>query len=315
MRALIVSASVMFLGVLVFVYARREGTKEIPIEYSNIWSMANSNGSQVLAGTYDGFVCAVDLEKGLMWRTKGHIGGVISLDLSTDRGKLVSGGRDGVINLWDGAKIMDSFHPHDGWVHFVRFSQEKVAEFYSGGSRFLMRWSIDTKRAKTVKCPSMPMSFVEVPEVNRLFIGGANGVVYSVDPNLERFEPLGDHGGAVSGLVVTDSGKLASCGANKKIKVWSLDPRRLETVLDLHESPILCMATRKNVIATGDTSGVIVVFDVAANRKIARFQSAMGAVSSILFLSDHIVVSGSKERTMECWDTRAEEAQKRIAIR
>jgi WD40 repeat protein len=118
-----------------------------------------------------------------------------------------------------------------------------------------------------------------------------------------------------SAVFSPDSRRLASCGFDRTIRVWEIDPRTLASegegvqrcqVLRGHTDSAFAAAFHPDGIrlATAGRDRAIVLWDLARGEEVARLQGHAGYVWSLAFSPDgKTLVSGSGDFTVRLWDT------------
>src|SRR5436190_24401339 len=79
------------------------------------------------------------------------------------------------------------------------------------------------------------MAVVRQPNTNRLFLGGSDFKVYTVDPTVAKFEPkeIGKHESYVTSLALAGK-NLISAGYDGKLHWWDIDRASSIRSVDAH---------------------------------------------------------------------------------
>lgn len=159
----------------------------------------------------------------------GHRGGVLSIALSPDGERLLSGGRDGTMRLWrvsDG-KQMAVFDQHRSWVEAVAFAggNRRAASVSRDGC--LRLWDLQTKQLLAeMNVGGTPGALACSADGSRAYVSGRTGIVTCWDlVNAKQVAALKGHGDAVTALALAEDGKhLISASEDTTLLVWQVAP-------------------------------------------------------------------------------------------
>lgn len=164
---------------------------------SIVYDISFSKGGGWLAATEEKSVNLFDTQSGKLIRSfqDGHTGQVLSVAVSDDSTKLASGGKDGLLLIWDvqTGEVLEKLAHHQGVITSVKFH----------------------------------------PQRNLLISAGSDNkiTVYDYQKRQVLFE-LAKHTDDVNAIAVSPDGNiLASAGADKIIRLWGLNTGKLLTEL------------------------------------------------------------------------------------
>lgn len=191
----------------------------------------------------------------------GHDGPVLSIALSSDRRRLVSGGKDRTVRLWDcvNGKELARLEGHTGPVRGVDFAPdgERIVSASEDGSVRL--WDVASKT------------------LIRAFVGH-EGAVHCV-----RFTP--------------DGKRLLSGGADRSLRVWDVESGRQLHEWYGHDAALTCLSISADGtrVLTGSCDGGALCRDVATGRELCYLHVG-GQVHFALFTADgkRAVVGGDR---------------------
>ena len=74
---------------------------------------------------------------------KLEISGIRSISSSNDGTRIISGGADGTIKVWNSVtdKVINTFYGHSGWVHSVSFSNDGTRIVSGGADGTIKVWN------------------------------------------------------------------------------------------------------------------------------------------------------------------------------
>lgn len=264
-----------------------------------------------------------------------HHGTVSSLVFSSDGRKLMTGGKDQVIRVWDvqtGALLRTLA------VSALKDAAiQRIPQYLSGDKSGKNKWDAD-------QLLSMASEYTE-----KLSLKLGDGIRMDLGSSAE-FQSLRGKSNIVGALAHALDGNLIAGGVGDEIRVWSLTSgteigtlsRRSDIVTSIsfhmvepllasgqingdvalwdieqgsrvrtlngHRTPIraLCFSSKKSLLASGSDAGMIKLWDYDSGREIATFVGHEDRVTSLAFTADEkMLVSGSSDGTVRVWDLPA----------
>ncbi|MEB3280617.1 MAG: sugar-binding protein [Lyngbya sp.] len=204
------------------------------------------------------------LERNRLEGKEGHLGPVISVNLSPNGKMVASAGDDQKIKLWKSTgEFIQSLEGHDGKVWYVTFSPD---------SKIIASASED----KTIK-------------------------LWKVDGTLIRTIPA--HEDAVQWLSFSPDGQqIASASRDQTVKIWTAEGS-LITTLRGHNSPVLSVSFSPDgqLIASSSQDGTLILWNRQGNL-IKTFKAHNQDIWSIAFSPDsQTIASASTDQTVKLW--------------
>jgi WD40 repeat protein len=209
----------------------------------------------------------------------GHPRGLWALSFDHDGRTLASGGREGLIKVWDVAarRELRVLPGHEGGVWAVAFSPGGEILASGGGDNLIRLWDTSTGR-----------------EVGTL-VG---------------------HAGLVSSVLFTDGGRtLVSGSEDKTIKFWDVAARREVRTLIGHTRPVTSISVSADGgrLASGSWESVIRLWDVSSGRQLSPLEGHGEAVPSVAFSPrGRLLASASSDGSVKLWDVDAGRAVRSI---
>ncbi|WP_416670621.1 nSTAND1 domain-containing NTPase [Egbenema bharatensis] len=182
---------------------------------------------------------------------------------------IVSGGRDGTINIWDlqGNRLGSPIPAEQGQVRAVAVSANGETIASAGSDGTIRLWTPQGE-------PIAP--------------------------------PLRGHTGEVLALAMTADGQgLASGGKDGTIRFWNRQGQPLGTAIDAEAGTIEAIAISPNQpqIATGSSDGTVRLWNLQGNLIVPPFQGHQGNVEDIDFSPDgRQIVSSGSDGTVRIWN-------------
>lgn len=136
-------------------------------------------------------VAAFDAQRGVeQTRFEGHAGWVVDLDLSQDGRRLIAGGRDGMITVWDtrSAKAQASWRAFDGWAHAVSISPDGARVYGTAGRPHAIGvWDIKGEPMGTLEAHQEWISALDaLPDGLASADVGGSVIVWGLDGEVKR---------------------------------------------------------------------------------------------------------------------------------
>ncbi|KHJ43327.1 WD domain, G-beta repeat protein [Trichuris suis] len=221
---------------------------------------------------------------------RGHKLSVTSVALSADGRKVVSGSKDGDI-------LICTFE-----LNFQNFSY-----LYLIGD---LETSAKIRRLRCKRYSHVGHDYVTSvapsQDGNLLCSGGKDGRINIWDFETGEFLRTLQHEGGVTGLSVrTGHNQLFSCGADKSVKLWTLDGFGFVDSMYGHEAPIqdIDSLARQRAITCGGRDHTIRIWKVLEDSQLVfdTEKFCWGSMDTVRLISEDHFVAGSSSGCLSLW--------------
>ena len=295
------------------------------------------DGSRVVAAGGDGMIRIWNLETGELERDfradeidSPHLtvlggGCVWSVVVTPDGRRIVSGGSDGAVRVWDLAtgQLELEIQAHDGEVNAVAISPDGTRIASAGMDYSACLWSLATGDLEHELTADRAISS------RPLYSYGVRAVVFTPDgrhviSDAARREAAlqvwdvatgrleltldGPEDQAHALAVTPDGSRAVSGGDDGKLRVWSLAGGHLERTIEGHAEEVRALAITPDGrdVVSGDYDGVVLVTALAGGRVEFKLEASHGSTLAIALTPDgrRIVTSGD-DGEMRVWSLRS----------
>ena len=242
-----------------------------------------------------------------------HDGAVRALAGTPDGRRLVTGGDDRTIRIWDLAtgRLERTLRGHLDSVRAVAVTPDG-RRILSGGTYDVVRvWDLASGQFEhTIAGQGGVRAVYAVavtPAGERAVWGGAGSAVQVWDLAHGRAEhTLRSQDPNVRTVAITPNGKLAlSGGDGGTVQVWDLETGLLVRAMNGHTSPVPAIAVTPDGsrVVSGGHDSTVQVWDLESGRLERTLWGHTGAVGTVAVTPDgKRIVSGGLDRTVRVWD-------------
>ena len=254
---------------------------------------------------------------------EGHRGGVQSVAWSPQGDRVVSGGDDGTVRLWDvaTAQPLATFEGHTAnrhgqkGVRAVAWSPQGDRVVSGGQDGTVRLWDVANAQplATFSGHKDTVLAVAWSPQGDRVVSGGSGGTVRLWDvataQQLSTFEGhTANQFGNTAVLAVAWSpqgDRILSGGADSTMRLWEVATAQQLSTFEGHENTVLAVAwsPQGDRVVSGGDDGTVRLWDVATAQPLATFEGHENIVYSVAWSPQgDRVVSGGHDGTVRLWD-------------
>ncbi len=274
----------------------------------------NPEYSQMATSSADGSIILWDIDTGQrvgLLRDERYTNRIRGMDFSADGTRIIAGGNDQVLTLWDVASAapIRYFEGHTGTVRSVAFSPDGRTILSSADDGRVILWDIEQAlpiyvmqghqigRINTVQFhPSLPLA-----------VSGASDnllIQWDLTTGEERCRMEG-HSGVVNSAAFSPDGRFIASGADDDLVIlWDVETCRVIKTFSGHRGDVYGVAYSPDGerLLSGSQDYTVLLWDVASGAEVARLAGHADQVLTVRFGSTaEYVYSAGVDRVIIRW--------------
>jgi WD40 repeat protein len=242
---------------------------------------------------------------------KGHQGFINTVLIAHNGNRLISGGTDNTIKIWDIAtgQMLKNLSGHTSFINALDITSDDRTLVSAGADSTVRIWDLVAGRQRQVLQghKSYINALIISPDGQLLASGGADQVIHIWELSTGKLRStLVGHHSYVNALTFTPDGqRLISASADRTLKVWDVGTGKEIFTLQGHEgfvNAVVVTPDGQNVIS-GSADKTIRIWNLATGqpvRILARYTSFINAL--LLKSNGQTLISGNGDGTVVVWD-------------
>ncbi len=242
----------------------------------------------------------------------GHRGRVSSVAVSADGRRIVSGGIDGTIRVWDAVtgKEVRTLTGHAGPVLSVAVSADGGRIVSGSADGTVKVWDAAAGLMKrTLTTDTDAVTGVALSADGRRIVATNYKTAEVWDADTGRSErTLAGHADLVYAVAISPDGRRIVTGSfDGTVRLWDATTGRLEQTLKGHTDSVYCVAIAADGqrVVSGGQDRLVKVWDARSGREELSLAGHADTVTGVaLAAGTGCLISGSRDGTVKVWDTR-----------
>ena len=265
------------------------------------------------------YVCRYNARK-LEFLNK-HVGGFYCGAITSDCSKLVTGGYDTTVRVWNlfHKKQESVLCGHTGTVYCLAISRNGNYIFSGSFDATIRMWDVCEKREVFLKTEHKSAVYAICIVESRFIIvsGDKNGeIIGSRFNSSEVFFKFSTSSMVWAIILSNNQDNFLSC-TNTEIRIFSIEPGTELKKLRGHADSVCCasLTSDEQMLVSGSSDKTIIIWDLSCLVPIRRLFGHTGKVLSLAICqNDQYIVSGSQDKTVRVWSilTRSQIHQLRV---
>jgi WD40 repeat protein/serine/threonine protein kinase len=255
----------------------------------------------------------------------GHTGPIWTVAVTPDGRRLITGGYDNMIMLWDAAKgrqlrsFQGNFDVSNRGVSGVAVTRDGKRLLTAGLDNSARAWDADTGRELLTirRGTGWFLSVAVTPDGQRLVTGHSAGAakIWETASGREILTLMGHRTFVTCVAISPDGQRLATASLDGTARIWDMASGRGTRTLQGHSGGVSSVAVTPDGqrTITGSWDGTARVWDMASGRQLLRLQGHTAGVSSVALTPDgQRIITGGRDGWVRIWDAVSGDELRRL---
>ncbi len=243
--------------------------------------------------------------------SEGHTQSIRALALTTDGKAIISGGADGILQLWDLDKTLpvNTFERFKVVITSVAVTPEGKYMVSGDDDNTLCLWDLDTaKYLRFYEGHKQGITSVTVTSDGRYIISGSRDKTVRLWElaTAKKLRRLTGHTDDVTSVAVSLGGGVIISGSlDRTIRLWEPRKGQCLKIFEGHEGGIntVALSVEGGCIVSGSYDNTVRIWDIETGQCLRTLKGHTEKVTTVAITPDgRFVLSGSHDRTLRLWD-------------
>ncbi len=249
----------------------------------------------------------------------GHSHGVSSVVTSPDGKRIISGGRDQTVKIWDAesGQELRTLKGHENWVVSVAISPDGQRIISGSWDETVKIWDAESgEELRTLRGHEGQVNSVAIsPDGQRVISGGDDMTIRIWDAESgEVVRTLRGHEDKVFSVAIRPDGqRIISGSQDQTIKIWDAESGEEVRTLRGHKSWVMTVAISPDGerIVSGDGDNcTIKIWDAESGEEVRTLRGHKSWVLSVTFSPDGQRIVSSGDDTVKIWDAELDKERR-----
>lgn len=230
---------------------------------------------------------------------RGHINPVYSAVFDNSGQRVVTGGHDGTVRVWNSVTGAEErqLGSHQGWVWAVAAHPVRTIVASGGYDGTVRVWDINTgERIVTIKTDARVWSVDFSPTLNHLAIGTERSLIIVSTSDWSTVNIIAIPDGPVYACRYSSNGDVLVTGEGSKVVIRDARTWEVRKTLSGHVGPVYSVAVAPDAqtVFSGGADYIVRKWDAATGTEISKTPPAIAAILALDIASDgtRLIVGG-----------------------
>jgi len=240
---------------------------------------------------------------------EGHSESVVSVAITPDGKRAVTGSWDKVVRLWnlESKECIDSHNKHTDTIWAVAITSDGKVVVSGSRDTDIRIWNTEFNKQTVLRGHVKYVQDLAItPDGKRILSGSGDNTVRVWDTEYKKCSTLKGHTNPINGVAITPNGQLGVSGSgDNTIRVWDLVSMNCISILRGHTGFVrgVAITTDGKRVISGSWDNSVRVWDLLSGNCIAVLEGHTNSVRGVAVTADgKLAISASDDMTVRVWN-------------